>query len=99
MTSRLAVRVQPGARRSGLKGRLADGTLQVAVTAPPEGGRANLAVAEVLAGALGLRPRQVTVARGATSRAKVIEIEGLGPDEVQRRLARALGEERESRGE
>lgn len=98
MTARFAVRVQPGARRSGLKGRLADGTLRVEVTAPPEGGRANEAVAEVVAGALGLRARQVTVARGAASRAKVIEIEGLDADEVQRRLDRVLGAERESRG-
>jgi len=98
VTARLAVRVRPAARRAGLTGRLADGTLQVSVTAPPEGGRANAAVAEVVAGALGIRARQVTVARGATSRAKVLEIEGLEPGEVARRLARALEEERKTRG-
>jgi hypothetical protein len=99
VTARLAVRVRPGARRPGLRGRLADGTWQVAVSAPPEGGRANAALVEVLAEALGVRTRQVTVARGATSRAKQVEIEGLAADEVERRLARALDGERSARGE
>lgn len=83
---RLAIRVQPGARRTGLAGRLSDGTLKVAVTAPPEDGRANAALVEWLAEALGLRPRQVRVVRGAASRSKTIEIEGLDEDEVSKRL-------------
>src|SRR5258708_39276085 len=33
--TRITVRVQPGARRAGLVGRLADGTWKLAVTAPP----------------------------------------------------------------
>jgi uncharacterized protein (TIGR00251 family) len=91
--TRLSVRVQPGARREALVGWLADGTLKLAVAAPPEGGRANRAVEALLAAALGLRARQVTVRRGATSRAKTVEIEGLAPEEVQRRLAARLGTE------
>src|SRR5689334_25378665 len=45
--TRISVRVQPGARRTALLGRLADGTWKLAVTAPPEGGRANDAVVEL----------------------------------------------------
>ena len=84
--ARLAIRVQPGARRTGLAGRLSDGTIKIAVTAPPEDGRANAALIEWLAEALGLRPRQVRVVRGAASRSKTIEIEGLDENEVLRRL-------------
>lgn len=89
MTARVAVRVQPGARRTGLIGRLASGEWKIAVTAPPEGGRANEAVAVVLAEALGLRARQVKVALGATSRSKVIEVEGIDDAEAAKRLAAA----------
>jgi uncharacterized protein len=88
--TRLAIRVQPGARREGVVGRLGDGTWKVAVTAPPEGGRANAAVVEVLADALGLKARQVTVVKGAASRAKTLEVEGLEAAEVDAKLAAAL---------
>ena len=46
MSVRLRVRVHPGARRPGLVGRLADGSVKLAVAEPPEGGRANRAVEE-----------------------------------------------------
>ena len=81
------VRVQPGAKRAGLKGRRADGALQVAVTAPAEGGRANRAVVEMLAEWLGIRPRQVRIARGAAARSKSVEIDGLEPAVLERRIA------------
>ena len=90
MTTRLAVRVQPGARHEGIRGRLADGTWRLAVTAKPEAGRANRAVEVLLAGLLGVPAGQVEVARGAASRAKWVTIEGLGAAEVDRRLAASL---------
>lgn len=95
MTAMLAVRVQPGARRDALIGRMADGTLKLAVTAPPEGGRANVAVAELLAEVLGLKARQVRLARGASARAKVFEVDGLDAGEVTRRLDAALANVKE----
>jgi len=87
MTATLAVRLQPGARRAGVRGRMADGTLQLAVTAPPEDGRANRALCELVSTLLGVKPRQVQLARGASSRAKVLEIEGLEQAELDRRVA------------
>ncbi len=88
--TRFGVRVQPGARRAGITGRLADGTWKVAVTAPPEGGRANAAVAELLAAALGVRPRQVRVTKGLASRSKRVEVDELNETELVQRLAAAL---------
>ena len=90
MTARIAVRVQPGARREALLARLASGEWKVAVTSPPAGGRANDAVVELLAELLGVKRRQVSVTRGLSSRAKQIEIEGLEADEAERRLAASL---------
>ena len=93
----LSVRVQPGAARTGLKGWRADGALQLAVSAPPEEGKANRAVLELLADVLGVGVRALSVQRGAASRSKWIEIEGLGPDEVRQRVDQALGRMRGGR--
>lgn len=72
---RLQVRVTPRAKRPGIAGVRADGVLQVKVAAPPEDGRANAEVCAVVAKALGLRPRQLEVASGATSRDKVLAVD------------------------
>jgi uncharacterized protein (TIGR00251 family) len=86
--ARLAVRVVPGARRSSFAGRHGDGW-RVRVTAPPEDGRANAAVVELIASALGVERRRVTIVRGHTARDKVIEIDGLAADEAAERLMKA----------
>ena len=99
MRTRLTVRVQPGARRPGLKAWLADGALKLAVAAPPEGGRANAAVVELLAEALGLRARDVKVVRGMGSRTKLVEVEGLADGAVRSRLSEALEAPRTDHGE
>lgn len=92
MRTRLAVRVHPGAHAGGLTGRLADGTLKLAVAAPAEGGRANRAATDLLAALLGVPRGRVSVVRGPGSRAKVIEVEGMDEADVQRRIDDALRE-------
>src|ERR1043165_6333888 len=81
----LAVRAQPGARRNGVVGEQA-GALKIAVTAPPDKGRANEAIVEVLADALGLKRGQVELISGATSRQKNFLIRGLTAETVRVRL-------------
>jgi uncharacterized protein YggU (UPF0235/DUF167 family) len=98
MPVRLQVRVHPGAQRPGLVGRLADGSLKLAVAEAPEGGRANRAVEVLVAGLLALRRTQVTVVGGAAARLKQVEIEGLDAAEVERRLVGALAGVRGKRG-
>jgi uncharacterized protein (TIGR00251 family) len=97
--ARIAVRVHPGARRDALVDRLANGEWKVAVSAPPEGGRANAAVVELVAELLGVKRRQVVVTRGASSRAKTVEITGLETGEAERRLAAALAAPKGNDGE
>ncbi|MFN8589532.1 MAG: DUF167 domain-containing protein [Candidatus Eisenbacteria bacterium] len=99
MSAQLAVRVQPGARRNALTGRLASGEWKLAVTAPPEDGRANDAVVELLAQLLDLKRRQVTVARGASSRSKTIAVEGLSAADAEARLAAELERTNEAHGQ
>lgn len=86
-SARVAVRVTPRAKRPGVAGRRADGVLLVRVGAPPEDGRANAEVCAVVAKALGLRARQVTVAVGPTSRNKVLAVDGLQAEDLAARLA------------
>ncbi|MBI5170964.1 MAG: DUF167 domain-containing protein [Candidatus Eisenbacteria bacterium] len=99
MNVRLAVRVQPGARRDALVDRLANGDWKLAVSAPPEDGRANDAVVELLAELLGVKRRQVVVTRGASSRSKTIEVSDLDAVVAEQRLAAALERAKGEHGE
>ena len=83
--ARLSLRVQPGAKRSEVVGWQGE-VLRVRVQAPPLEGRANAAVVELLARALGIPRGRVTLERGEASRDKVIAVEGLDAAEVRRRL-------------
>ncbi|MGH7169863.1 MAG: DUF167 domain-containing protein [Gemmataceae bacterium] len=85
----LPVRAQPGARRAGVQGEQA-GALKVAVTAPPEDGRANQALVEVLRKALAVKRSQVELIGGQTSRDKRFLIRGLNRAELEARLTRLL---------
>ena len=87
----IAVKVVPRAARDEVVGWL-DGVLKVRVTAPPQDGRANRALEELLAVALGLRKGAVSVASGRTSARKRVAVEGLEHDEILRRLARAAAQ-------
>jgi uncharacterized protein len=79
--SRFTITVSPGARRSRLVGRHGDGW-KAQVAAPPERGRANTALLELLSGALGVPRADVRLVAGQASRAKVIEVSGLSPEQV-----------------
>ena len=85
----LPVRAQPGARKAGVLGEQA-GALKVAVTAPPEDGRANKALMEILREVLHLKRSQVDLLSGATSRDKRFLIRGVNPKDMGARLTMLL---------
>jgi uncharacterized protein len=80
--------VAPGASRPGVVGRHGDGW-KLRVAAAPEHGKANEAVLALLAETLAVPRAHVSLVSGAGSRRKVVELAGLEPDEVERRLATA----------
>jgi len=83
----IELRVQPRARRTTLEPGA--GTLRASVTAPPEDGKANKAVIDLLAREWHL-PRSVfEIARGAGARDKVLGISG-EPDAIAQRIANWL---------
>lgn len=77
---KVAVRLQPGARREGVEGIARDARgrelLKVAVTAPPERGRANAALIRVLAREWRLPKGAIALAGGATDRNKTLLVAG-----------------------
>jgi uncharacterized protein (TIGR00251 family) len=91
--TRLRLRVSPGAGRAAIVGRYGEGW-KVRVTAPPEGGRANDAVLRLLAEALAVPRDTLTLVSGHGGRDKIVELAGLGPALVERRLASASATDR-----
>lgn len=84
-SARIAVRLIPRARVNEIAGRR-DGVLLVRVTAPPEGGRANAALCRVIAKRVGVGIRSVSVVRGASSRQKVVQVDGIRAADLARLL-------------
>jgi uncharacterized protein (TIGR00251 family) len=86
----LPVRAQPGARRNGVQGEQG-GALKIAVTAPPDDGRANAALVEALREVLKVKRSQIELLSGQTSREKKFLIRGIKKAELEQRLAALLG--------
>ena len=79
----VTVRLTPKGGRDAIDGieRLADGrsVLKVRVRAAPSDGEANAALVRLMAKALGVASRDVTLVAGATARIKRLEVAGAGP--------------------
>ena len=69
------VKAVPGASRDEIAGAVGD-RLKVRVSAPPEGGKANRAICRVVAEALGVKPRLVSIERGHASPEKTLRVAG-----------------------
>jgi uncharacterized protein (TIGR00251 family) len=82
--------VSPGAADTRIVGRHGD-AWKVRLAAPPERGRANDALLELLALTLGVERTRIRLVAGATSRDKVVEVEGLTLDEAERLLSLKRG--------
>ena len=96
--TRLTIHAHPGARQERVE-VLEDGTVGVWVREKAVEGRANAAIEQAVAAALGLKPRQASVVGGATSRLKVLVVGIESRDEVRRRLlARAVRAPRRGAG-
>jgi uncharacterized protein len=83
---RITVRVRPGSAYPGVGGQH-DGALVVRVRQRAVDGKATAAALAAVAEAFGVRPHAVTLAAGATSRTKVLEVEGAEPAVLQHLLA------------
>ncbi len=70
----LRIKVIPGAAKTEIKGEMADGTIKIAVAAPPEKGKANKELIEFLSLKFGVKKENIKLISGASSRLKLIKI-------------------------
>ena len=82
----LPVKVVPGSSRDKIAGVLGD-SLKVTTSAPPEKGKANLAVAALLAAALGVDKRSVELISSPSNPRKEFRISGLSSAQIRQRLS------------
>lgn len=87
---RLHLKVVPKASNSRIVGWVGE-RLKIAVTAPPERGKANEAVIDMLAAALGVPASRIRVVTGLASPLKTVEIPGEDADVLARLPARGSG--------
>jgi len=85
----LAVRAQPGARKTVILGIYGEGQaaqLKIAVQAPPVEGKANEALIAFLADTFGLSKNKVEIVSGELSRSKVFLLRGVRLEEAQAKI-------------
>ena len=83
--ARITVKVHPRARRSAVAGRLGE-AWKLDLAAPPVDGKANEECVRFFAALAGVPRSRVRIVLGATSRTKVVEIEGVTDAEAVRLL-------------
>jgi len=82
---RVAVQIQPNAKKTEVVGVL-DDALKIKLAAQPIEGKANEALVKWLASSLGVSRSSVTLTHGQTSKKKLLEVAGVGLEDVVRLL-------------
>lgn len=72
----IRVKVTPRAAKSEVAGEMADGTLKVRIAAPPEKGRANVALCDLLAVHFGVASGAVSIVSGHGAALKLVKVVG-----------------------
>lgn len=81
----IPVKAVPGSSRDRVSGVLGK-DLKIAVSAPPENGKANKAIIRLLAKALGVDRRSIELVSGAANPRKEFRVSGISCVEVSDRL-------------
>jgi len=79
------IKAVPGASRDQVAGAVGD-RLKIRISAPPEGGKANKAICVLLAKALGVKAKDVTIESGQTNPEKIVRIVGARAEEIAAKL-------------
>jgi len=90
----LAVRAQPGARKTVIAGIFGEGAgaqLKIAIQVPPSEGRANAALIDFLAKTFSLPKKSVVLLSGERARSKVYLLRGVTVEEMRETLATKAG--------
>jgi uncharacterized protein (TIGR00251 family) len=85
--ARITIKAHPRAKRSAVAGRLGD-AWKLDLAAPPAEGKATEECVRFLAELAGVPRSRVRVVSGATTRTKIVEVEGVAQEELETRLRR-----------
>lgn len=83
------VRAQPRATKSAIAGEV-EGHLKIKLAAPPVEGAANEELTRFLAKLFAVPRRAITLLSGATAKTKILQINGLTPQQFETILAAHL---------
>jgi uncharacterized protein (TIGR00251 family) len=78
---RISIQVHPGAKKNEIL-RFQGGVWHIKIAAPPVEGKANKELIEFLSDMLGVSKSHITIEKGATSRRKLVEVDGMTEAEV-----------------
>jgi uncharacterized protein (TIGR00251 family) len=84
--ARLVISAKPKSSKEGVS--VKDGVVVVRVSAPPEDGKANARVVEVVAAFVGIPRSRVSIVRGETARQKELFLAGVAVAAVDEALAK-----------
>jgi len=84
-----AVHLVPRAAKNEIAGMYGE-ALRIRLNAPPVGGAANKALIAFLAKILQVPKHQVQIISGHNSRHKILAVSGLGKEDVEKHLSKAL---------
>ena len=87
--ARITVKVQPRAKVTRLAGKVGD-AYKLQLAAPPVDGKANDECVRFFAELMRVTKARVRIVIGLTSRLKVVEIDGIAQEAVDRALAASL---------
>ena len=76
MSKTLIVKVRPGAKKTQIKGTMADGTIKIDVAAKPEDGKANAELIRFLTEEFDVPKSGITIVSGQASHQKRIRLDG-----------------------
>jgi len=85
MKTRLSLKINPGAKRTHFAGRYGE-SWKLRIAAPPVDGKANAAILKFIAQIAGVRASEITIISGQTSSTKLLEIEGIDADSMNRAI-------------
>jgi len=81
----LEVSIQAGASQNKVI-NYENNVLKLKIAAPAMEGKANRKIIEFLSSMLGVKKTSIIVKSGKTSKHKILEINGISPDEIKQRL-------------
>jgi uncharacterized protein len=79
------IKAVPGSSRNQIAGELGE-RLKVRISAPPEGGKANKAICELIASEIRIKSREVSIESGHASAEKTVRIRNANSKTVARAL-------------